>query len=60
MVCVAVEKRSFAFHLIGNDRPAIACVSRNHVQVKVKDRLEGDFTVTEEEVDPLAAEGRAS
>jgi hypothetical protein len=49
---VAIEQRPLAFHLVGNDGPAVSCVARDDVKVKVENRLEGDFAVTEEALIP--------
>lgn len=52
---VAVEERPRAFPRLGLEGPAVSCVARDDVKVEVEDRLEGDFAVTKEDVDPLAA-----
>ena len=57
---VTVEERPLAFRRLGNDGPAVSCVARDDVEVEVEDRLKGDFAVTEENVDPLAAHAGAS
>jgi len=52
--CVAVEERSVALQGLRDDGPAISRVAGDDVKVEVEDRLEGDFAVTEEDVDSLA------
>ena len=53
---VAVEERPLAFWWLGLDGPPVPWVARDDVKVEVEDRLEGDFTVTEQDVDSLAAQ----
>ena len=58
---VAVQEGPLAFRrgCIAQD-PSVSRVTREDVKVEMEDSLEGDFAVTQKDIDPFATNSRAT
>lgn len=53
---VAFKKRPPAFLRLGIDGPTVSCETGDDMQMEVKDGLERDLAITDQDIDPLTVQ----